>query len=175
MATDVDQKVNSILENIKKSSNNNDEKSSQVEENKVKKPVNKTKKANENEIRGVPKSGRFWKSKKEKFSKIIKTKGIRPDYQKKEALRIELKRTKDISHQILDQIKEKEEARKQRRRENIKRAEENKRKSEIVQVITNTKKLKRMKKKQLRFIEKRDINVNKENKQQSSAESTVDK
>lgn len=66
MATDVDQKVNSILENIKKSSNNNDEKSSQVEENKVKKPVNKTKKANENEIRGVPKSGRFWKSKKEK-------------------------------------------------------------------------------------------------------------
>lgn len=110
-----------------------------------------------------------------RFSKIIKTKGIRPDYQKKEALRIELKRTKDISHQILDQIKEKEEARKQRRRENIKRAEENKRKSEIVQVITNTKKLKRMKKKQLRFIEKRDINVNKENKQQSSADSAVDK
>lgn len=93
-----------------------------------------------------------------RFSKVVKTKGIRPDFQKKTALRIELKRTKDLSKQLLEQIKEKEQTKKERRRENIKRAEENKKKSEIVQVITNTAKLKRMKKKQLRFIEKRDTN-----------------
>lgn len=93
-----------------------------------------------------------------RFSSIVKTKGIRPDFQRKTSLRIELKRTRDLSKQILEQIKEKEQAKKERRRENIKRAEENKKKSEVVQVITNTAKLKRMKKKQLRFIEKRDTN-----------------
>ncbi|XP_034828049.1 coiled-coil domain-containing protein 86 [Maniola hyperantus] len=109
-------------------------------------------------LRGKPKSGRFWKSKKNRFSSIVKTKGIKPDFQRKTALRLELKRTKELSKQIQEQIKEKEQVRKERRRENLKRTEENKKKSEIVQVITNTAKLKRMKKKQLRFIEKRDTN-----------------
>lgn len=71
---------------------------------------------------------------------------------------MEMKRTKELSKSLLEQFKEKELERKERRRENIKRAAENKQKSEIVQVITNTAKLKRMKKKQLRFIQKRDTN-----------------
>ncbi|XP_045770688.1 coiled-coil domain-containing protein 86 [Maniola jurtina] len=109
-------------------------------------------------LRGIPKSGRFWKTKKNRFSSIVKTKGIKPDFQRKTALRLELKRTKELSKQIQEQMKEKEQVRKERRRENLKRTEENKKKSEIVQVITNTAKLRRMKKKQLRFIEKRDTN-----------------
>ncbi|CAB3220621.1 unnamed protein product [Arctia plantaginis] len=107
-------------------------------------------------IRGLPKSGRFWKSKKERFATVNKTKGLKASFEKKAALRLELQKTKELSRQMLEEIKQKELEKKERRRENIKRTEENRRKAEIVQVITNTAKLKRMRKKQLRFIEKRD-------------------
>ncbi|CAG4933379.1 unnamed protein product [Colias eurytheme] len=151
-------KVLSILDNIKNDQKNEQNPSDNVNKSKPQTKGNLKKKSEPSEIRSIPKSGRFWKTKKERFNTIVKTKGIRLDFQKKTALRLELQRTKELSRQITQQIQEKEEARKQRRRENIKRAEENKKKSEVVQVITNTKKLKRMKKKQLRFIEKRDTN-----------------
>lgn len=93
-----------------------------------------------------------------RFSSINKTKGLKNDFQKKTALRIELKRTKELSRQVQEDLKQKELERKERRRDNIKRSQENKQKSEIVQVITNTAKLKRLRKKQLRFIQKRDTN-----------------
>lgn len=93
-----------------------------------------------------------------RFSSINKTKGLKQDFQKKTALRLELKRTKELSKQLREQFQEKEHQRKERRRENIKKTEENRKKAEVVQVITNTAKLKRMRKKQLRFIEKRDTN-----------------
>ncbi|KAL6267625.1 hypothetical protein P5V15_000700 [Pogonomyrmex californicus] len=106
--------------------------------------------------RGKPKSGRIWKEEKTKFSSIIKTRGIRLSFAKKQKLREDLKRVKEMSRAIKAEKQAQKEAKKQRRRENLKRAEENRKKSEIVQVITNTTKLKRMKKKQLRMIEKRD-------------------
>ncbi|EFN81861.1 coiled-coil domain-containing protein 86 [Harpegnathos saltator] len=106
--------------------------------------------------RGKPKSGRVWKEQKTKFSSIIKTRGIRLSFAKKQKLREDLKRVKQMSRAIKAQKHEEKEAKKQRRRENLKRAEENRKKSEVVQVITNTAKIKRMKKKQLRMIEKRD-------------------
>ncbi|XP_068623771.1 coiled-coil domain-containing protein 86 [Battus philenor] len=153
MALESNEKIGTLIEIIRKSQQietQND--TSLTEEQPVKK--NNSKEV----IRGKPKSGRFWKSTKERFSSVNKTKGLKADFQKKTALRLELKRTKDLSKSILEQIKEKEIQRRERRRENIKRAAENKQKSEIVQVITNTAKLKRMKKKQLRFIQKRDTN-----------------
>ncbi|XP_020287220.1 coiled-coil domain-containing protein 86 [Pseudomyrmex gracilis] len=106
--------------------------------------------------RGKPKSGRIWKEEKEKFSSIIKTRGTRMSFEKKQKLKEDLKRVKEMSRAIKERKRAEKEAKKERRRNNIKRAEENRKKSEIVQVITNTAKIKRMKKKQLRKIEKRD-------------------
>lgn len=109
--------------------------------------------------RGKPKSGKFWKKEKTKFSSIIKTRGIRSSFEKKQALREKLKHIKEASDAIKATRLEEKELKKQRRRENIKRQEENRKKSEVVQVITNTKKLKKIKKKHLRTIEKRDTTV----------------
>ncbi|XP_051174411.1 coiled-coil domain-containing protein 86 [Leptopilina boulardi] len=106
--------------------------------------------------RGKPKSGRVWKEPRKRFSSIVKTKGIRQSFEKKQKLREDLKHIKELSREKVAKMKEAKELKKQRRVENLKRAEENRKKSEVVQVITNTAKIKRMKKKQLRMIEKRD-------------------
>lgn len=108
--------------------------------------------------KGKPKSGRVWKSEKTKFSSIIKTRGLKNSFEKKKALREELKRVKEASRAIMAEKQKEKELKKERRRENLKRQEENRKKSEIVQVITNTSKIKKMKRKQLRYIEKRDTN-----------------
>lgn len=108
------------------------------------------------DVRGQAKSGRFWKDTKQKFSTMVKTPGLRRPHSEKEKLRLEIRKNKELTRHILDtQAKAKEEHR-LRRIENIKRREENAKKAEIVQVIKNPAKLKRMKKKQLRMIEKRD-------------------
>ncbi|CAG9764713.1 unnamed protein product [Ceutorhynchus assimilis] len=109
--------------------------------------------------KGKPKSGRVWKSEKKKFSSIIKTRGLKSSFEKKQALREKLQKIKEASRERIAQKKEEAEMKKQRRRDNLKKQEENRKKSEIVQVITNTKKLKNMKRKQLRYIEKRDTTV----------------
>lgn len=106
---------------------------------------------------GKPKSGRVWKDRnKQRFSALVRDKQLCSSWEKK----MEAKREKQLVKQYTLQLKEekarqKEEKRK-RREENLKRRAENERKAEIVQVIKNTSKIKRMKKKQLRKIEKRD-------------------
>nr|XP_057937173.1 coiled-coil domain-containing protein 86 [Doryrhamphus excisus] len=106
---------------------------------------------------GKPKSGRVWKDRnKQRFSALVRDTALCTSWEKKMAA----KREKQLVHQYALQLKEqkakqKEEKRK-RREENLRRREENERKGEIVQVIRNTAKIKRMKKKQLRKIQKRD-------------------
>ncbi|KAH8287623.1 hypothetical protein KR054_010902 [Drosophila jambulina] len=106
--------------------------------------------------RGQPKSNRPWKTPKQKFSKIKKTVN-RLSFEKKTALRDELRYIKEKSKEIKVQRKEAAVQKHQRRVENAERRLANERRSEVVQVIKNPAKLKRMKKKQMRMIEKRDI------------------
>lgn len=106
--------------------------------------------------KGKPKSGRVWKEERKRFSSLVKTRGIRLSFDQKQKLRQDLKRVKEMSRAIKAEIQARKEAKKERRRANLKRAEENQRKSEIVQVITNTAKLKKIKRKHLRMIQKRD-------------------
>lgn len=80
-------------------------------------------------------------------------------YEKMSKLREELKRMRDASKTIKARRQAEEAQRKQRRRESLSRKEENARKSEVVQVISNTGKIKRMRRKQLRQIEKRDLDA----------------
>jgi len=106
---------------------------------------------------GKPKSGRVWKDRKtQRFSALLRDKPLRTSWEKK----MEARREKELVKKYQLQLKEEKDREKQekrkRREENLKRRAENERKGEIVQVIHNTAKIKRMKKKQLRKIEKRD-------------------
>ncbi|XP_014064487.1 coiled-coil domain-containing protein 86 [Salmo salar] len=106
---------------------------------------------------GKPKSGRVWKDRnKQRFSALVRDKPLCSSWEKKMAAKREKELVKKYSLQLKeDKAREKEEKRK-RHEENLKRRAENERKAEVVQVIRNTMKIKRMKKKQLRKIEKRD-------------------
>ncbi|XP_075211014.1 coiled-coil domain-containing protein 86 [Lycorma delicatula] len=109
--------------------------------------------------KGAPKSGRFWKTEKSRARSIVKTRGLKFSVEKKLKLKKDLSYIKSLSRQIIENKNKEKENRRLRRIENLKRREENQKKSEVVQVIKNPQKIKRMKKKQLRTIEKRDTLV----------------
>ncbi|XP_034044706.1 coiled-coil domain-containing protein 86 [Thalassophryne amazonica] len=106
---------------------------------------------------GKPKSGRVWKNRnKQRFSAVVRDKSLCSSWEKKMAAKREKELVKKYALQLKEEQARKEEEKKKRREDNLKRRAENERKAEIVQVIRNTAKIKRMKKKQLRKIEKRD-------------------
>ncbi|XP_077102061.1 coiled-coil domain-containing protein 86 [Siphateles boraxobius] len=106
---------------------------------------------------GKPKSGRVWKDrKKQRFSALLRDKPLRTSWEKKMEAKREKQLVKQYHQQLKDEQAREKEDKKRRRAEHLKRRAENERKAEIVQVIKNTAKIKRMKKKQLRKVEKRD-------------------
>lgn len=106
---------------------------------------------------GKPKSGRVWKDRnKQRFSALVRDKPLCSSWEKKMAAKREKELVKKFSLQLKEEKDRQKEDKRKRREENLKRRTENERKAEIVQVIRNTTKIKRMKKKQLRKIEKRD-------------------
>ena len=107
---------------------------------------------------GHKKSGRFWKSDRDRFRSVVKSKGLKQvSSQKRIAQKQELLRIKEYEKSLKEDVKKIREEKKRRTEENKKKREENEKKNEIVQVIKNTAKLKRMKKKQLRMLAKRDV------------------
>ncbi|XP_044202948.1 coiled-coil domain-containing protein 86 [Thunnus albacares] len=106
---------------------------------------------------GKPKSGRVWKDRnKQRFSALVRDKPLCSSWEKKMEAKREKELVKRYSLQLKEEKARQKEEKRKRREDNLKRRAENERKSEIVQVIRNTTKIKRMKKKQLRKIEKRD-------------------
>ncbi|KAL5477958.1 hypothetical protein EMCRGX_G024824 [Ephydatia muelleri] len=105
--------------------------------------------------RGIPKSGRFWRTPGTRSNSKIALKSLKTPWSKRQKEREEKKILK-LYQQQLKEAKQKEKEEKKRRIEEHKaRREENKKKAEIVQKITNSKKLKRLSKKQFKMIEKR--------------------
>ncbi|VDM63861.1 unnamed protein product [Angiostrongylus costaricensis] len=88
----------------------------------------------------------------------IRVKPLKSSWKKKMTDKEKLTRSKLLQQEIRDrQLKEKQE-RFERKKEQEKRRIENERKGEVVQVIRNTEKVRKAKKKQLRLIQKRDTN-----------------
>ncbi|KAL5283876.1 CCDC86 family protein [Megaselia abdita] len=110
----------------------------------------------DSDARGQCKSGRPWKTPKQKFASVKKSIYRRP-LDKKVELRNDLKHIKEVSKEIKEKRKEENEFKKKRRMENAEKRKQNELKSEVVQVIKNPAKLKRLRKKQLRNVEKRDF------------------
>lgn len=99
--------------------------------------------------RGKPKSGRVWKSEKKRKSAVIGVQPLHTSWNMKQKARMEKKLMKVYEKELKDETKKQKEEERKRIEERRKRREENEKKSQIVQVIKNTAKIKRMKKKQL--------------------------
>ncbi|XP_041029930.1 coiled-coil domain-containing protein 86 [Carcharodon carcharias] len=106
--------------------------------------------------RGRGKSGRVWREPGTRFSVMLRDKPLCTTWEKKMATKRQKKAVKEMDRQLREGRRREKEEKRLRREENLRRRLENERKSEVVQVIKNPLKIKRLKKKQLRKIEKRD-------------------
>ncbi|TRY70784.1 hypothetical protein TCAL_02847 [Tigriopus californicus] len=107
--------------------------------------------------KGKCKSGRFWKSDRDRFRSVIQSKGLKTTFEARAHRKEELQRVKAFEQSLKDELRQKKLEHQQRREHNLKRKEENQKKSEVYQIIKNPAKIKRMKKKQLKMLVKRDV------------------
>ena len=133
-----------------------------LENDRTKERLNGTK-SNEHSVAmllGRRKSGRFWKGERDRFRSVIKTKGLKQACsQKRIAQKEQYLRVKEYEKSLKEESKRIKEEHRQRREENKTKKLENEKKNEVVQIIKNTAKIKRMKKKQLRMLAKRDVAI----------------
>merc|ERR1712025_507466 len=107
--------------------------------------------------RQKPKSGEFWKEERSAFRSLKKDKGQRLTFDQRLAMKEEKIRNRDLAKTLLEQKNQKKEEMRKKIEENKAEKLENERKAEQIQIIKNPAKIKRMKKKQLLQLEKRDI------------------
>nr|XP_002131726.1 coiled-coil domain-containing protein 86-like [Ciona intestinalis] len=112
--------------------------------------------ATETKIKGLPKSGRWWKAEKSRFTSMQKDKPLRSNWKQKMACKAEKLSVKNYEKELAETRRQEKIEYRKRVEAHRKVKEENQRKAEVVEVIRNTAKIKRLKKKQLRRIEKRD-------------------
>uniref|UniRef100_A0AC35FWP1 Coiled-coil domain-containing protein 86 n=1 Tax=Panagrolaimus sp. PS1159 TaxID=55785 RepID=A0AC35FWP1_9BILA len=111
------------------------------------------------EPRGKPKSGRVWKepaTRDNRLTNIVKAKNLRSTWDKKMKQKADKEQFKSAKEGIRNKMQEEKKAVAEARKLKAEQRKANERKSEVVQVIRNTNKLRRANKKLLRKIEKRD-------------------
>jgi len=106
--------------------------------------------------RQKPKSGKFWKVKRSQFRSIKKDRGPRLTFEQRVKRKEETEQAKELAQMLKQRKYQKKQEMKEKIEANKKRKEENEKKAEIYQIIKNPAKIKRMKKKQLRMLAKRD-------------------
>ena len=84
------------------------------------------------------KSGRFWKSERDRFKSVIKTKGIKQSYEQKKMIKEAQKKAKVYEQSLKDATKQKKVELRMRQEENQKKRLENQRKTEVVQQVSKT-------------------------------------
>jgi len=116
------------------------------------------KKQTDGSVRGKGVSNRAWKTRQTTRSSVAQRGGANTGnkaYQRRQAKKLAHQKQKLLEQELKDAALEVKLAKKRKREEKKKRLEENAKKSEVVQVITDTRKIKRMKRSQLKKIETR--------------------
>jgi len=107
--------------------------------------------------RQKPKSGKFWKEGRQQFRQIKRDKGQRFTFEQRLKNKEEKLKNKELAELLMNRKNMKKEDMRKKIEENKAKKLENQKNSEQFQVIKNPAKIKRMKKKQLRMLEKRDL------------------
>jgi hypothetical protein len=115
-------------------------KKSELSEEQIQKIVEKNKEVLHSIPCGKYKSGRVWKEKADKFSDLVYQKPQRTSWEKKKALKQELKVIKEHEKRLKEEKKQKKIELVRRQKLNEERRKENEKKAEVVQSVRKIKK-----------------------------------
>eukprot|EP00162_Nutomonas_longa_P023831 comp7908_c0_seq1/m.8227 comp7908_c0_seq1/g.8227 ORF comp7908_c0_seq1/g.8227 comp7908_c0_seq1/m.8227 type:complete len:153 (-) comp7908_c0_seq1:44-502(-) len=106
------------------------------------------------ENRGTNVSQKPWKRSKNAANRLIGVSQLKPSFLVRNAEKERINKVKAMEKEMKDEKKREIDEKNRRRKEERQRKLENERKGEVVQVIKNVSKLKKMNKKQLKYIRK---------------------